>query len=150
VVRRAAEEERIVTLDERERTLTSQMLVIADASKPVVVAGVMGGENSGVDDATTDVVLEVAIFRRQSVRATSKRLGLSSDSSYRYERGVAPHQLAEAARRAIDLVLQTAGGKVAGTTHVAGTDVPWKREIVVETDWIRGRLGFDISDADMK
>lgn len=150
VVRRAAEEERIVTLDERERTLTSQMLVIADASKPVVVAGVMGGENSGVDDATTDVVLEVAIFRRQSVRATSKRLGLSSDSSYRYERGVDPHQLAEAARRAIDLVLQTAGGKVAGTTHVAGTDVPWKREIVVETDWIRGRLGFDIPDADMK
>lgn len=150
VVRPASEGEKILTLDGKERTLNSRMLVIADAEKPVVVAGIMGGENSGVSDDTTDLVLECAIFKRQSVRATSRALGLSSDSSYRYERGVDPHGALEAAWRAIDLIIETAGGQVVGPAFKIGGDVPWQREIVVTHDYITEKLGFDIPAADMR
>jgi phenylalanyl-tRNA synthetase beta chain len=150
VVRRAAEGEKIVTLDGKERTLTSRMLVIADAAKPVVIAGIMGGENSGVSAETTDLVLECAIFNKQSVRATARQLGLSSDSSYRYERGVDPHGAFEAAYRAIDLILETAGGTVVGPAYRVGGDVPWKREIVVTHDYITEKLGFDIPAEEMR
>ncbi len=150
VVRLATDGEKLTTLDGKERTLTSSMLVIADAAKPLVIAGIMGGENSGVDDTTTDLVLEVAYFKRQSVRATSKKLTLSSDSSYRYERGVDPHSLEEAGHRAIDLILEIAGGKVAGPAQKIGSDVPWQREIVVTPGFINEKLGFTIPEADMK
>jgi len=149
-VRRAAAGERIVTLDGRERVLNDGMLVIADAARPVVVAGIMGGQDSGVGPDTTDLVLEGAIFRRQGVRATSRRLGLSSDSSFRYERGVDPHMAIEAVHRAIDLILAAAGGRVAGPIHQVGGDIPWQREIVVAPAFIRERLGFAIPDGEMK
>jgi phenylalanyl-tRNA synthetase beta chain len=149
-VRRASARERIVTLDGKERMLNDGMLVIADAERPVVVAGIMGGQDSGVGPETTDLVLECAIFRRQGVRATSRRLGLSSDSSYRYERGVDPHSALEAAHRAVDLILASAGGRVAGPIHQVGGDLPWKREIVMAPAFIRERLGFDIPDAEMR
>jgi phenylalanyl-tRNA synthetase beta chain len=149
-VRRAAPGEAITTLDGKERKLDAEMLVIADAARPVVIAGIMGGSDSGVADDTTDLVLECAVFRRQAVRATSKRLGLASDSSYRYERGVDPHGTLEAAWRAIDLILETAGGQVAGPGIRIGGDVPWQREIVVTPAFINERLGFEIPAADMK
>lgn len=150
VVRRAADGEKIVTLDGKERTLNSRMLVIADASKPVVIAGIMGGENSGVADDTTDLVLEVAYFKRKSIRWTSRRLGLSSDSSYRYERGIDPHTALEAAYRAVDLILEHAGGQVVGPAYIVGGDVPWQREIVVTHAFICEKLGFTIPEADME
>lgn len=150
IVRRAVDGEKLVTLDGKERTLTSRMLVIADAQKPVVIAGIMGGENSGVSADTTDLVLECAIFKRQSVRATSRKLALASDSSYRYERGVDPHGALEAAWRAIDLIVETAGGQVVGPTYKVGGEAPWKREIVVTHDFITEKLGFDIPPADMR
>jgi phenylalanyl-tRNA synthetase beta chain len=150
IVRRATDGEKITTLDAKERTLTSRMLVIADATKPVVIAGIMGGENSGVSADTTDLVLECAIFKKQSICATSRKLALSSDSSYRYERGVDPHAALEAAWRAIDLILETAGGKVAGPIYQVGGDVPWQREIVVTHDFITEKLGFDIPAAEMR
>ena len=150
VVRRAVEGEKLTTLDGKERVLTSRMLVIADATKPVVIAGIMGGENSGVSAETTDLVLECAFFKRQTVRWTSKRLGLSSDSSYRYERGVDVHASLEAAYRAIDLILETAGGQVVGPSYQIGSDVPWQREIVVTHDFITDKLGFNIPAADMR
>ncbi|MBL9211070.1 MAG: phenylalanine--tRNA ligase subunit beta, partial [Opitutaceae bacterium] len=150
IVRRAAAGEKITTLDGKERTLSSHMLVIADASRPVVVAGIMGGENSGVSADTTDLVLECAIFKRQSIRSTSRQLGLSSDSSYRYERGVDPHTALESAWRAIDLILETAGGQIAGPMFKVGGEVPWLREIVVTHDYITEKLGFDIPAADMR
>ncbi|MBP9914102.1 MAG: phenylalanine--tRNA ligase subunit beta [Opitutaceae bacterium] len=149
-VRLAADGEKITTLDGKDRTLNSRMLVIADGEKPVVIAGIMGGENSGVDGATTDLVLECAIFKRQTVRWTSKRLGLSSDSSYRYERGVDPHATLEAAWRAIDLILEYAGGQVVGPVYRLGGDVPWQREIVVTHGYICEKLGFVIPESDMK
>ena len=150
IVRRAATGEKLTTLDGKERVLTPEMLVIADATKPVVIAGIMGGVDSGVSADTTDLVLECAFFKRQSVRATDKRLGLSSDSSYRYERGVDVHGSIEAAYRAIDLILATAGGKVVGPAFRVGSDVPWQREIVVTHDYITEKLGFDIPAADMR
>ncbi len=150
VVRHAREGEKITTLDKAERTLTAGTLVIADAEKPVVIAGIMGGLDSGVGADTTDLVLEVACFRRQSVRATSKRLGLASDSSYRYERGVDPHSLEEARHRCLDLLLATAGGEVAGPTLKVGGDVPWQREITVTPAYINQRLGFTIPADEMQ
>ncbi len=150
VVRRATDGEKITTLDGKERVLTSRMLVIADATKPVVIAGIMGGVDSGVSADTTDLVLECAFFKRQSIRATSKRLGLSSDSSYRYERGVDVHGSLESAYRAIDFILATAGGSVVGPAFRVGSDVPWQREIVVTHDYITEKLGFDIPAADMR
>jgi phenylalanyl-tRNA synthetase beta chain len=149
VVRRAVEGEKIVTLDKKERVLAPTMLVIADAQKPVVIAGIMGAENSGVSAETTDLVLEVAYFKRQTVRAASKRLGLASDSSYRYERGVDVHSLDEAAHRFIDLILAHAGGQVAGPIHRVGVDIPWQREITVTPAYINEKLGFDVPAADM-
>ncbi|MFT3867854.1 MAG: phenylalanine--tRNA ligase subunit beta [Nibricoccus sp.] len=150
IVRHAIDGEKLVTLDGKERVLNHHMLVIADATKPLVVAGVMGGENSGVDETTTDLVLESAYFRRQSIRATSRKLVLSSDSSYRYERGVDPHSLEEATHRAIDLILEIAGGKVAGQTQRIGADVPWQREILVTPGYICEKAGFTIPEADIR
>lgn len=150
IVRRASDGEKIKTLDGRDRTLNGGMLVIADASRPVVVAGIMGGENSGVADDTTDLVLETAIFRRQTIRATSKALALSSDSSYRYERGVDPHTALEAAHRAVDLILETAGGRAVGPTFQVGGDVPWKREIAITPAYVCERLGFSLPDEAMR
>ena len=150
IVRRATDGEKLVTLDEKERTLNSRMLVIADEAKPLVVAGIMGGHDAGVDATTTDIVLEAAYFRPQSIRWTSRRLGLASDSSYRFERGVDPHGTVEAARRAIDLILETAGGTVVGPSFQVGSDRPWSREIKVTPDYIRAKVGFDISDDEMR
>lgn len=150
IVRRATDGEKITTLDGKERTLNSRMLVIADGQRPVVVAGIMGGENSGVSEDTTDLVLECAIFKRQSIRWTSRKLALSSDSSYRYERGVDPHGALEAAYRAIDLMIETAGGRVVGPIYKVGGDVPWEREIVVTHDYITEKLGFDIPADEMR
>ncbi len=150
IVRRAGDGEKIVTLDGKERILSSRMLVIADEEKPLVVAGIMGGASAEVDETTTDLVLEVAYFKPQSIRWTSRRLGLASDSSYRYERGVDPHSALESAHRAIDLLLETAGGQVAGPLYQVGGDVPWRREITLSPAFVRRKLGFDIPDAEMK
>ncbi len=150
IVRRAVEGESLVTLDEKDRKLTPDTLLIADAEKPVVIAGIMGGEDSGVTDATTDLVLEVAAFRRQLIRATSRRIQLSSDSSYRYERGIDVHMIPEVIRRAVHLVTTIAGGQLCGETLRVGNDLPWEREVTVAPAWVRSRLGFEVSDADQR
>jgi phenylalanyl-tRNA synthetase beta chain len=150
IVRHARVGETITTLDQVERPLPAGTLVIADGEAPVVIAGIMGGLGSGVAADTTDLVLEVACFRRQSVRAASKRLGLTSDSSYRYERGVDPHSLEEALHRCLDLLLATAGGEVAGPTLKVGGEAPWRREITVTPAYINERLGFAIPADEMQ
>ncbi len=146
VIRRAIDGEKLTTLDGKERALNSRMLVIADAQNPMVVAGIMGGANAEVDATTTDIVLEAAYFRPQSIRWTSKRLGLASDSSYRFERGIDPHGTLEAAQRAVDLLLETAGGTVVAPSFKVGGVQPWSREIKVTPAFIRERLGFDLGD----
>jgi len=150
VVRPSTEGEKITTLDGKERTLPAGLLVIADAHKPVVIAGVMGSAEAGVSANTTNLVLEVAYFKRQAVRAASKRLGLASDSSYRYERGVDVHSLDEATHRFIDLILAHAGGTVSGPSHRVGSVAPWEREITVTPAYLNEKLGFEIPAAEMR
>ncbi|HEY3856262.1 MAG TPA: phenylalanine--tRNA ligase subunit beta [Verrucomicrobiae bacterium] len=110
VVRRAAEGEKFTTLDGKERVLTDRMLLIADETKGVALAGIMGGQNSEINSATADVLLESACFKPQNIRATSKKLELRTDSSYRFERGADVGICEWASRRAAQLILDTAGG----------------------------------------
>ncbi|HUE77316.1 MAG TPA: phenylalanine--tRNA ligase subunit beta [Longimicrobiales bacterium] len=112
VVRRAAQGETIVTLDDVERKLDASMLVIADGKRPVAVAGVMGGAASEVGPDTTRVLLECAFFDPRTVRATARALGLSTDASYRFERGVDRDGMARALHRTVELVQALAGGDI--------------------------------------
>jgi phenylalanyl-tRNA synthetase beta chain len=111
VVRRAAPGEKLLAIDGKEYTLTKETLVIADAERPVAIAGVMGGKGTEITGATTEVLVESAQFDPVSVRRTSRRLGLSSDSSYRFERGVDFDMVDEASLRAVQLILEWAGGQ---------------------------------------
>jgi phenylalanyl-tRNA synthetase beta chain len=113
VVRRAAEGEKFTTLDGQTRTLTGQMLLIADEKKAIALAGVMGGQNSEINEKTVDVLIESACFKPQNIRATSKKLELRTESSYRFERGTDIEMSDWASRRAAELILQTAGGQLA-------------------------------------
>ena len=111
VVRRAMAGEKIKTLDEVERRLDETMLAICDAEKPVAVAGVMGGFSSGISEQTANVLLEVAYFKRESIRHTSRTLNLTTEASYRFERGVDVQNLINASNRATDLICELAGGE---------------------------------------
>jgi phenylalanyl-tRNA synthetase beta chain len=111
VVRTARPGEKITTLDEAERDLDETMLAICDAEKPVAVAGVMGGFDSGITESTTNVLLEVAYFKRESVRRTSRKLGLATEASYRFERGVDIENLRRASDRAAEMICDLAGGE---------------------------------------
>jgi phenylalanyl-tRNA synthetase beta chain len=112
VVRRARSGEKITTLDGEERDLTPEMLVIADAERAVAIAGIKGGEDSGITDKTVDVLLEAAYFAPPQTRATSKALGLSTEASYRFERGTDPEIAAKASDRAAALISEIAGGEI--------------------------------------
>jgi phenylalanyl-tRNA synthetase beta chain len=114
VVRRAQAEESFKTLDGQSRRLDASMLLIADAQKAIALAGVMGGENSEITPQTTDVLLESAHFQPQNIRATSKRLDLRTESSYRFERGGDAEICEWASRRAAQLIVQLAGGELLG------------------------------------
>lgn len=118
IVRRANANEQITTLDGEERKLASGMLVIADAQRPSAIAGVMGGRDSEVTDSTTNILLECALFEPKQVRKTRTALGLSTDASYRFERGVDPDMMSTAVQRAVGLILEIAGGNVVGATDV--------------------------------
>lgn len=145
-VRYASAGEKLVTLDGKERTLAANHLTIRDAEGPLVVAGVMGGVTAEVSETTTDLVLEAAYFNPQVIRRAARQLQLSSDSSYRYERGVDPVGVLPAARRALDLILELAGGEVLSPVSVVGGAPVSQREIVVSPEWIRAKAGFDIPD----
>lgn len=112
VVRRAGQGERFKTLDGHEHELTSDNLLIADEAKGIALAGVMGGLNTEINDQTVDVLIESAYFKPQNIRATSKRHGLRTESSYRFERGCDPNIADWASRRAAQLILETAGGSL--------------------------------------
>jgi phenylalanyl-tRNA synthetase beta chain len=149
VVRRARSGETITTLDGVERKLDESMLAICDAEKPVAVAGIMGGSHSGINNETTNVLLEVAYFKRESIRQTSRKLGLSTEASYRFERGVDIENLKRASNRATELICELAGGEAADIIDVYPTP---RTEIEVVSDDISSatkRLtGLDIPEAD--
>ncbi len=124
VVRRAAAGEKLTAIDGKTYLLDRDRLVIADAGRPVAIAGVMGGKESEIGPATTEVVLESAQFDPVSVRRTSRRLGLSSESSYRFERGVDYETVDWASRRAAQIILQLAGGRAAKGSVEASVPAP--------------------------
>lgn len=148
-VRNAAKGEKIVTLDGVERELTEEMLVIADDKKPVAVAGVMGGEYSGIMEDTTTVVFESAYFEPVQVRRTSKKLGLRTDASIRYEKGVDRLISMTCLKRAFQLVEELGAGEVVRT--VIDKDYTDKTPAAVEfnAEWINNFLGTNIAEADM-
>jgi len=113
VVRRAAKGETIKTLDGVERKLNEEMLVIADAKRPVAVAGVMGGEDSEISEHTTEVLIESAYFDPSSVRRTAKLLGLHTEASHRFERGTDPDGVLRAQERCVSFICEIAGGTAA-------------------------------------
>lgn len=114
VVRRAQQGETLVTLDDEKRSLTPDVLVIADAAKPVALAGLMGGGPTEVTNDTVDVLLECAHFDPKTVREGRRLLGMNTDAAYRFERGVDPDGMERATRRAIAIIQATAGGTVDG------------------------------------
>ena len=150
IVRRAAEGEKFVTLDGVERALSSEDLMIANTREAMCIAGVFGGEESGVTETTTDVFIESAWFDPVSIRKSSKRLGLKTDASFRYERGADPLVTAYAGRRAALLVLELAGGHVAGKVQEF-CPVPFEKK-TVDLDYDRierfvgKKIGHDVME----
>lgn len=144
LIRRAAETEKFTTLDGQERTLNSSMLLIADRTKGVALAGVMGGRNSEINEQTRDVLIESANFKPQNIRATSKKLDLRTDSSYRFERGADVGICDWASRRAAVLIQQLAGGEILSKPVDAYPAPQPKRTITLRPQKVQELLGIEI------
>ena len=144
VVRRAEEGEKFVTLDGVERTLSAADLMIANAQKPMCLAGVFGGEESGVTENTTDIFLESAYFNPVSIRKSSKRHGLKTDASFRYERGADPLAVEYAAKRAALLIQELAGGQIVGRMQEFCPEKIEKKTVELDYDRIESFVGKKI------
>ncbi len=150
IVRRAHKGEKITTLDEIERELSEDMLVIADSHKPIAVAGVMGGTYSGIYDDTDSVIFESACFEPRNNRATAKALGMRTDASTRYEKGLSPENTMPALCRALELVEQLgAGTVVSGIVDARGNEkkIP---KVTFEPQRTNAFLGTDIPEKQMR
>ena len=144
IIRRAAEGEKFTTLDGQARTLTSEMLLIADAQKGIALAGVMGGQNTEIKDSTHDVLIESAYFAPTNIRRTSKTLGLRSESSYRFERGADIGIADWASRRCAQLILETAGGQLVPGAVDVFPQPPALKEIALRHDKVTELIGVAI------
>ena len=147
--RPAREGEEIVLLDGKKVKLETGVCVIADAQRPLVVAGVMGGVDSGVTDSTTDVLLEAAWFRPGEIRRVARRIGVSTDSSHRFARDVDPAGVELASRLATDLLIELAGAQVSGPAVAVGQ--PPRADVTIElpAGYVAAKLGTPIADADV-
>lgn len=150
IVRRARKNEKMSTLDDIERALTPEMLVIADARKPVALAGVMGGAGSEIRDDTKEVLLESACFNASGIRRTSAALGLSTESSYRFERGLDPDLADWGSRRATALLVELTGATAAGGVIDIRALKPRKKTITCKYGNVRDLLGVDIPDGTIR
>ncbi len=150
VVRRARDGEAIQTLDGVDHDLTDKMLAICDNDKPVAVAGVMGGANSEIEDDTRTVVFESACFHGATVRVTAKALGMRTEASGRFEKGLDPRMTLDAVNRACELVEQLGAGEVIdGIIDVDNSD-PTPKRLPFEPDKMNGLLGLSLSDAEQQ
>jgi phenylalanyl-tRNA synthetase beta chain len=143
VVRAAHEGEVFTTLDEKERRLSTDMLMICDGQKPVAVGGVMGGLNSEIEPDTTNVLLESAYFSPASIRRTSKKLGLNTDASHRFERGIDPHVTLVAMERAARLIAELGNGQLVDGFIDVKSDLPEPTVILLSTRETNRLLGTD-------
>ena len=146
-VRVANEGEEFLALDGRTYKLGLQNLVIADSARAIAIAGVMGGEETGVTDSTVNVILESAYFQPSGIRRTARTLGLISDSSYRFERGVDPDGVLSASQRAVELILELAGGTDEPSVSTAGSAPDFKRTVTLRPDRCSRVLGTNIPAA---
>lgn len=144
-VRRAAPRERMTTLDGQDRELAADDIVIADARAPVALAGVMGGATSEVSRTTTAVLLEAATFDPRSVRRTAKRLGLHSEASHRFERGVDPEGIPHAAARAAAMMARLGGGAVAPQAVDRYPAPPRPRRVTVSLARVSALAGYAVA-----
>ena len=144
IIRRADSNEKIVTLDEKEFELSSENLVIADSVKPVALAGVMGGLNSGIKENTSTVVFESATFKRDNVRKTSRQLGQRSDSSSRYEKGVDLYSVETGMKRALSLIDKLGCGKISCDEYDLYEVEPTKKVIKTTVTKVNGVLGIEV------
>lgn len=149
-VRRARSGEKIRTLDGSERELTEEMLVIADRNGAVGIAGVMGGETTEISGNTRAILLEAANFNAASVRRTSRTLGLPTEASLRFEKGLDPHLPAKALARAAQLIAEIAGGKPAAEVTDVYQELPKERVIYVRPERVNAVLGTDLPESEMK
>jgi phenylalanyl-tRNA synthetase beta chain len=149
VVRRASEGEIFKTLDGQERSLTRSDLTIRDGNRAVALAGIMGGENSEISENTTNILLESAYFSPSSTRLTSKRLGLHTDASHRFERGADINILIKALDRAASLISDLAGGKVAKGVLDVYPEKFEPRRVIVRTSQVNGILGLNLAEEDI-
>ncbi len=146
VVRRAENGEKIVTLDEKEFTLTSENLLICDGEKGVALAGIMGGKDSGIADDTKNILFECAKFKRDNVRKTSKSLGQRSDSSARFEKGVDSYTVERALCRALNLIEQTQSATICGKTVDVLNEELNSKVIKASYESINKVLGVDVAN----
>ena len=145
VVRRAKDGETIVTLDDQERTLSSDHLVITNGKEPVAIAGVMGGATSEVHAGTTTVLLEAAYFEGATIRKASRDLGLRSDASTRYEKGIAQDRVLAAGRRAAALMAELAGGTIVSGVVEQDLFSYELKTIELDVNRVNNRLGTQVS-----
>jgi phenylalanyl-tRNA synthetase beta chain len=145
VVRHAGANEKFKTLDNVERTLTADMLLIADEQKGIALAGIMGGQNTEINDNTKDVLIESAYFNPTNIRRTSKTLGLRSESSYRFERGADLGICDWASQRAAQLILETAGGQLSESVVDAYPKPAALKQISLRHHKVGELLGVSIS-----
>ncbi len=149
VVRFAKKGEQLKTLDGKQRALVETDLVVADKARAQSLAGVMGGADSEVSAATTNVVLEMATWDPATIRRAARRLGIRTDAGYRFERGVHAATLDDAARRAAELIVQLAGGELADGMLSEGMPVPASRVIALRPSRCAAIIGHAIPAGDM-
>lgn len=149
IVRETTDGEAISTLDEEQRKLDSTMLVIADAKKPVAVAGVMGGANSGIEEGTNIVIFESAVFNGANIRITAKKLGLRTEASSRYEKGLPQENALRVVNRAVELVEELGAGKAINEVIDVYPGKQIETKIKLEVDKINSLLGINISKEEM-
>lgn len=149
VVRRAKPNEKIITIDLNERSLNSDILVIADDSGPVAAAGVMGGKDTEVNAETKSVFLEAALFNPTVIRRSRQKLGLQSESSYRFERGVSYDVVDLASLRAVELIKEIAQGQCV-MHHKKGAAVEKQKGVVLKSSGVHQVLGIKISESAIK
>ena len=149
VVKRASNGDIFQTLDGQERKLDENMLMIWDAEKPIGIAGIMGGENSKITDDVKDMVFEAACFDGTNIRLTAKRLGLRTDASGKFEKGLDPNNAKDAIDRACQLIEEMGAGEVVGGMIDVYDEVRQPKRVPFNPDKINKLLGTDIDKEDM-
>lgn len=149
IVRRANDNEKFVTLDDQERNLDNSILMICDAKKPVGIAGIMGGENSKITDNVKTVLFEAACFDGTNIRLSSKKLGLRTDASAKFEKGLDPNNTMEAMNRACQLIEELGAGEVVGGCVDVYENEVQPKKIKLNSDKINNLLGTNILENQM-